>query len=253
MTTAAAKLITAEEFFRMPEPPRWLEARELTTRPGGTPPQAFGRFTADAVNEIWTADLMNGPQVAGKATFLAGIIDDRSRFLTGARFVRRQDALHADRLLRRRRREQCPPHLPQRRSGEVVLGPPRGGGEPLMLGQVRIGRLDDAADLSAVLIDSKLPDPGLTYFIAQLEADPNLKKLPVLILAIPDNGDTRELLERYAKEQARLDFLISQTREFRRDRQAAHQTDETPRPDPAAHRLHEAPPALLGTANPTQA
>ncbi len=72
---------------------RWLEARELTTRPGGTPPQAYGRFQADRVNEIWTADLMNGPRVAGKATFLAGIIDDRSRFLAGARFVRRPDAV----------------------------------------------------------------------------------------------------------------------------------------------------------------
>src|SRR5260370_3077980 len=36
---------------------------------------------------------MNGPRVAGKATFLAGIIDDRSRFLAGARFVRRPDAV----------------------------------------------------------------------------------------------------------------------------------------------------------------
>ncbi len=72
---------------------RWFAARELTTRPGGAPPQAFGRFQAGAVNEIWTADLMNGPRVAGKATFLAGIIDDRSRFLTGARFVRRPDAV----------------------------------------------------------------------------------------------------------------------------------------------------------------
>jgi putative transposase len=65
---------------------RWLEARELTTRPGGEPPEAFGRFQADQVNEIWTADLMNGPKVAGRPSFLAGIIDDQSRFLTGARF-----------------------------------------------------------------------------------------------------------------------------------------------------------------------
>ena len=72
---------------------RWLEARELTTRPGGEPPEAFGRFQADAVNEIWTADFMNGPDVGGKPSFLAGIIDDRSRFLTGARFVRRTDAV----------------------------------------------------------------------------------------------------------------------------------------------------------------
>ena len=43
---------------------RWFAARELVTRPGGQPPQASGRFRADAVNEIWTADLMNGPESA---------------------------------------------------------------------------------------------------------------------------------------------------------------------------------------------
>ncbi|MGO9080538.1 MAG: hypothetical protein ACLQDY_16090 [Streptosporangiaceae bacterium] len=54
---------------------RWFEARELTTRPGGQPPAAFGRFQADRVNEIWTADLMNGPEVAGRSCHLAGIIE----------------------------------------------------------------------------------------------------------------------------------------------------------------------------------
>jgi len=79
---------------------RWLEARELTTRPGGEPPEAFGRFQAGTVNEIWTADFMNGPDIGGKPSFLAGIIDDRSRFLTGARFVRRTDAVRFAGVLR---------------------------------------------------------------------------------------------------------------------------------------------------------
>ena len=79
---------------------RWFAARELTARPGGGPPQALGRFQADAVGEIWTADLMNGPKVAGKATFLAGIIDDNSRFLTGCQFVRRPDAVRFAGVLR---------------------------------------------------------------------------------------------------------------------------------------------------------
>ncbi len=79
---------------------RWFEARELTTRPGGQPPQAYGRFEADRVNEIWTADLMNGPDVAGRACHLAGIIDDRSRFLTGHQFVRRPDAVRFAGVLR---------------------------------------------------------------------------------------------------------------------------------------------------------
>jgi len=79
---------------------RWFAARELTTRPSGKPPEVLGRFQADTVNEIWTADLMNGPKLAGKATFLAGIIDDRSRFLTGYQFIRRPDAVRFAGVLR---------------------------------------------------------------------------------------------------------------------------------------------------------
>ena len=79
---------------------RWFEARELTTRPGGQPPAAFGRFQAGRVNEIWTADLMNGPDVAGRACHLAGIIDDHSRYLTGHQFIRRPDAVRFAAVLR---------------------------------------------------------------------------------------------------------------------------------------------------------
>ncbi len=79
---------------------RWFEARELTTRPGGQPPAAYGRFEAPKVNEIWTADLMNGPDTGGRACHLAGIIDDHSRFLTGHQFVRRPDAIRFAAVLR---------------------------------------------------------------------------------------------------------------------------------------------------------
>src|SRR5258708_30358135 len=79
---------------------RWFEARELTTRPGGQPPQAFGRFQAGRVNEIWTADLMNGPGVAGRACHLAGIIHDHSRLLTPPHFLRRPDAVQFAGVLR---------------------------------------------------------------------------------------------------------------------------------------------------------
>ena len=79
---------------------RWFEARELTTRPGGQPPRAYGRFEAERVNEIWTADLMNGPDAGGRACHLAGIIDDHSRFLTGHQFVRRPDAVRFAGVLR---------------------------------------------------------------------------------------------------------------------------------------------------------
>ena len=71
---------------------RWLAARELDTRPDGRPPQALGRLEAGAVNEIWTADLMNGPVAGGRDCRLPVILDDRSRFPVAARFVRRPGA-----------------------------------------------------------------------------------------------------------------------------------------------------------------
>jgi len=43
---------------------------------------------------------MNGPKVAGKATWLAGVIDDHSRFLTGHQFIRRPDAVRFAGVLR---------------------------------------------------------------------------------------------------------------------------------------------------------
>jgi putative transposase len=52
------------------------------------------------VNEIWTADLMNGPVIGGRDCHLSVIIDDRSRFLTAARFVRRPDAVRFAVVLR---------------------------------------------------------------------------------------------------------------------------------------------------------
>jgi putative transposase len=79
---------------------RWFAARELTSRPDGRPPEASGRFQAAAVNEIWTADLMNGPPVAGRACHLAAIIDDNSRFLPGYQFIRRPDAVRFAAVLR---------------------------------------------------------------------------------------------------------------------------------------------------------
>jgi putative transposase len=90
---------------------RWFEARELTSRPGGQPPPAYGRFEAGKVNEIWTADLMNGPKVAGRVTHLAGIIDDHSRFLTGHQFVRRPDAVRFAGVLREAIRRHGAPSI----------------------------------------------------------------------------------------------------------------------------------------------
>jgi putative transposase len=72
---------------------RLFANHELGTRPHGQPPRAFGRFEASRINEIWTADALHGPRVAGRATFLFAIIDDRSRLLVGHQFTHREDTV----------------------------------------------------------------------------------------------------------------------------------------------------------------
>ncbi len=79
---------------------RLFAAHELNTRPDGQPPRAFGRFEADRINEIWTADSMYGPRVAGRPTFLFAIVDDHSRLLVGRQFTHREDAVRFQAVFR---------------------------------------------------------------------------------------------------------------------------------------------------------
>jgi len=72
---------------------RLFVAHELHTRPDGQPPRAFGRFEASRINEIWTADCLHGPKVAGRPSFLFAIIDDHCRRLVGHQFTHREDAV----------------------------------------------------------------------------------------------------------------------------------------------------------------
>lgn len=71
---------------------RHFAALELTTRPDGRPPSAYGRFEAEKINEIWTADTLHGPKIAGRKAYVHGIIDDHSRLLVGHQCVYHDDA-----------------------------------------------------------------------------------------------------------------------------------------------------------------
>jgi putative transposase len=71
---------------------RLFAEHELNTRPDGKPPKAFGRFEADRINEIWTADTLHGPKIAGRKAYVLGIIDDHSRLLVDYQCVYRDDA-----------------------------------------------------------------------------------------------------------------------------------------------------------------
>lgn len=75
---------------------------ELTGLPGGAAPEVFGRFEADAPGELWVSDVLHGPP-AGPApkTYLFGIEDDHSRFITGWWWTTREDVTGLFAALRR--------------------------------------------------------------------------------------------------------------------------------------------------------
>ena len=73
---------------------------ELTTRPDGMAPRAFGRFEAAAPNERWTGDALHGPVIGGRKTYLFAFIDDHSRALVGYRWGHGEDTVRLEAALR---------------------------------------------------------------------------------------------------------------------------------------------------------
>jgi putative transposase len=67
-------------------------AREDLATPRGA--VVFGRFEAEAPNMLWTADVLHGPAVGGRKTYLVAFLDDHSRFITGYRWGWSEDSLH---------------------------------------------------------------------------------------------------------------------------------------------------------------
>lgn len=72
----------------------------LNTRPDGAPARAFGRFEAEAPNDLWTGDALHGPAVAGRKTFLFAFVDDHSRALVGYRWGLSEDTVRLEAALR---------------------------------------------------------------------------------------------------------------------------------------------------------
>src|SRR6266498_4156426 len=73
---------------------------ELTTRPDGSPPPAFGRFEAGRPNEMWTGDALHGPVIGGRKTYLFAFIDDHSRAIVGHRWGFAEDTVRLAAALR---------------------------------------------------------------------------------------------------------------------------------------------------------
>jgi putative transposase len=64
------------------------------------PPPVFGRFEADRCNELWVGDVLHGPVITGRKTYLFAFLDDRSRAVTGYRFGFSEDTVRLAAALR---------------------------------------------------------------------------------------------------------------------------------------------------------
>lgn len=62
--------------------------------------RSFGRFEACSPNDLWTGDVLHGPVVGGRKSYLFAFIDDHSRLLVGYRFGVAEDALRLEAALR---------------------------------------------------------------------------------------------------------------------------------------------------------
>jgi len=61
---------------------------------GGQRGPVFGRFEAEAPNELWTGDNLHGPRVEGRKTYLCAFVDDHSRALVAYRWGWAEDSVH---------------------------------------------------------------------------------------------------------------------------------------------------------------
>ncbi|MGH3032702.1 MAG: DDE-type integrase/transposase/recombinase, partial [Gaiellaceae bacterium] len=62
--------------------------------------RAYGRFEAAAPNELWVADVLHGPLVRGRRSYLFCCLDDHSRFVVSARFAFAETTLALEGVLR---------------------------------------------------------------------------------------------------------------------------------------------------------
>jgi putative transposase len=79
---------------------RYFDRLELDREIAASPPRAFGRFEADHCNELWVGDVLHGPMITGRKTYLFAFLDDRSRAVMAARFGFSEDTVRLAAALR---------------------------------------------------------------------------------------------------------------------------------------------------------
>jgi CheY-like chemotaxis protein len=96
--------------------------------------------------------------------------------------------------------------------GRVRLAVEETGAHPVAVatGKEAMRELRKRGDIQAILLDSTLPYPGLTHLLAQLRADVDVGKVPVLLAAIPETRVARDAARRYQVVRKRLNQIRNQ-------------------------------------------
>ena len=85
-----------------------------------------------------------------------------------------------------------------------------GGYEPVIVhsGREALRRLADANDIDVLVLDSELPDPLLSSWLAQLRTDPRMRGLPLILAVSGERDETvQKLSKRYREESEHLDAV----------------------------------------------
>ncbi len=105
---------------------------------------------------------------------------------------------------------------------EVAAAVRKAGYDALIVrtGRETLRRLNKAADVDVLLVDSALPDPGLSYLLAQLRVDVNAGHLPLLLTAPGGHEATiHPIIERFRQERLRLEVDRDLGERARKDNQ----------------------------------
>ncbi|MSR30653.1 MAG: hypothetical protein EXR99_04025 [Gemmataceae bacterium] len=83
------------------------------------------------------------------------------------------------------------------------------GMDPIVVstGRQILRRLEKAADIDAVFLESTLPDPGLHHLLASIRGESYAAKLPVFLAAIPEGNRPRDAVEKYGNASRRVELM----------------------------------------------
>lgn len=91
------------------------------------------------------------------------------------------------------------------------------GGRPVVVttGRDAMRKLRASADIDLVLLESTLPEPGLAHLLAQMRADVDVGKVPILLAAVPETRAAYEASAKHQELRRLQEALETELRDYR--------------------------------------